>query len=125
MLARHLHGLGPRSRRPFIPLNCVALPRDLIESELFGHEKGSFTHAERRHLGAFEQASGGTLFLDEIGDASPAVQARLLRVLNDKTVRRIGGEATSRSTCGSLRRRIATWSAKSPQVGFGGTCTTG
>src|SRR5262249_54254735 len=76
----------------FIALNCAALPETLIESELFGHEKGSFTGAVERHAGCFEQAQGGTVFLDEIGDMPIGTQAKLLRVLEESTVRRLGGK---------------------------------
>ncbi len=80
--------------QPFIALNCAALPEDLLESELFGHEKGAFTGATRCHKGVFEQANGGILFLDEIGETSPRMQAKLLRTVQERTVQRIGGEAT-------------------------------
>ncbi len=91
LVARALHDRSPRRTKPFVSLNCAAVPADLIESELFGHEKGSFTGAVERHLGKFEQAHGGTLFLDEVGDMSPVMQAKLLRVLEDGEVERIGG----------------------------------
>lgn len=90
LIARALHERSPRASGPFVPLNCAAVPAELIESELFGHEKGSFTGAAARHLGRFEQASGGTLFLDEIGDMPLAMQAKLLRVLEEGEVERIG-----------------------------------
>jgi DNA-binding NtrC family response regulator len=90
MVARTIHKLSPRARNAFVALNCAALPENLIESELFGHERGAFTGAIGRHAGAFEQATGGTLFLDEIGDMPPAMQVRLLRVLEDSKVRRLG-----------------------------------
>jgi transcriptional regulator with GAF, ATPase, and Fis domain len=77
---------------PFITLNCAAVPAELIESELFGHEKGAFTGAAGRHIGKFEQAEGGTLFLDEIGDMPIAMQAKLLRVLEEGEVERVGGD---------------------------------
>jgi transcriptional regulator with GAF, ATPase, and Fis domain len=81
LVARAVHERSPRRDRPFVTLNCAAVPTELIESELFGHEKGSFTGAAARHLGKFEQAHGGTLFLDEIGDMPAAMQANLLRLL--------------------------------------------
>lgn len=90
LIARALHEKSPRVSGPFVALNCAAVPAELIESELFGHEKGSFTGAAARHLGRFEQASGGTLFLDEIGDMPLAMQAKLLRVLEEGEVERIG-----------------------------------
>jgi len=92
LVARTLHDKSPRRSGPFITLNCAAVPAELIESELFGHEKGSFTGAASRHIGKFEQANGGTLFLDEIGDMPPLMQAKLLRVLEQKEVERIGGD---------------------------------
>jgi len=91
LVARTLHQKSPRSAGPFVTLNCAAVPAELIESELFGHEKGSFTGAAARHVGKFEQASGGTLFLDEIGDMPLPMQAKLLRVLEEGEVERIGG----------------------------------
>ena len=94
LVARTLHQKSPRNGGPFITLNCAAVPAELIESELFGHEKGSFTGAAARHLGKFEQASGGTLFLDEIGDMPLPMQAKLLRVLEEGEVERIGGNGT-------------------------------
>ncbi len=90
-LARTIHEFGPRAREPFVQLNCASLPESLLESELFGHEKGSFTGAERRRSGRFEQASGGTLFLDEIGEIPPLTQVKLLRVLQERTFERVGG----------------------------------
>ncbi len=92
LVARTLHDRSPRSPGPFVTLNCAAIPSELIESELFGHEKGSFTGAAQRHIGKFEQAHRGTLFLDEIGDMPLALQTRLLRVLEQSEVERIGGE---------------------------------
>ena len=92
LAARTLHEKSPRASGPFITLNCAAVPPELIESELFGHEKGSFTGATQRHLGKFEQANRGTLFLDEIGDMPLTMQAKLLRVLEEGELERIGGD---------------------------------
>jgi two-component system, NtrC family, nitrogen regulation response regulator NtrX len=92
LIARTLHEKSPRHGRPFISLNCAAIPAELIESELFGHEKGSFTGAAGRHVGKFEQAHQGTLFLDEIGDMPLAMQAKLLRVLEEGEIERVGGD---------------------------------
>src|SRR5216683_7290499 len=92
LIARTIHERSPRAAGPFITLNCAAIPAELIESELFGHEKGSFTGAAGRHLGKFEQAEGGTLFLDEIGDMPLSMQAKLLRVLEEGEIERVGGE---------------------------------
>ena len=94
LIARALHERSPRRDGPFITLNCAAVPAELIESELFGHEKGSFTGAATRHIGKFEQAQNGTLFLDEIGDMPVMMQAKLLRVLEESQVERIGGDRT-------------------------------
>jgi len=92
LVARTLHAKSGRSQGPFVTLNCAAVPAELIESELFGHEKGAFTGAGARHTGKFEQASGGTLFLDEIGDMPLGMQAKLLRVLEENEVERVGGD---------------------------------
>jgi len=93
MVARTLHALSPRRQGPFIAINCAALPESLIESELFGHEKGSFTGASERRAGCFEVAQHGTLLLDEIGEMPMQTQAKLLRILEDSKVRRLGGKA--------------------------------
>lgn len=92
LVARTLHDRSARANGPFITLNCAAVPAELIESELFGHEKGSFTGAAGRHIGKFEQAEHGTIFLDEIGDMPLHMQAKLLRVLEENEIERIGGE---------------------------------
>jgi two-component system, NtrC family, nitrogen regulation response regulator NtrX len=92
LVARAIHDRSQRRDMPFITLNCAAVPAELIESELFGHEKGAFTGAAGRHIGKFEQAEGGTLFLDEIGDMPVAMQAKLLRVLEESEIERVGGE---------------------------------
>ena len=90
-LARVLHCNGPRATGPFVAVNCTAIPKELFESELFGYERGAFTGAHQRKRGLLEKAEGGTLFLDEIGDLDPAMQAKLLRVLQERTFRRLGG----------------------------------
>jgi two-component system nitrogen regulation response regulator GlnG len=91
LVAEAIHQLGARTAGPFVALNTAAIPRELIESELFGHEKGAFTGAVARNIGKFEQAHGGTLFLDEIGDMPPEAQTRLLRALQSGRIRRVGG----------------------------------
>jgi len=90
LVARALHFSGPRRDRPFVEINCTSIPAPLLESELFGHERGAFTDARERKLGLVETAAGGTLFLDEIGDMDPGLQAKLLKLLEEKTVRRLG-----------------------------------
>ncbi len=97
MVARHIHELSPRAGKPFVPVNCGAIPADLLESELFGHEKGAFTGALSARQGRFELAEGGTLFLDEIGDMSLHMQVKLLRVLQERTFERVGGTRTFRA----------------------------
>lgn len=92
LVARSIHSLSDRSSAPYIEVNCAAIPSELIESELFGHEKGSFTSAIKQHKGKFEQADGGTLFLDEIGDMSLSAQAKVLRVLQENKLSRVGSD---------------------------------
>ncbi|MBI4501029.1 MAG: sigma-54-dependent Fis family transcriptional regulator, partial [Gemmatimonadetes bacterium] len=92
LVARAIHVQSERRARPMVSLNCAAVPRELVESELFGHERGAFTGATQRRRGRFELADGGTLFLDEVGDLAPAAQAKLLRVLEDGVIQRVGGE---------------------------------
>ena len=96
MAARHIHELSGRGRHPFVPVNCGAIPAELLESELFGHEKGAFTGALSTRLGRFEFAEGGTLFLDEIGDMSLQMQVKLLRVLQERSFERVGSNRTIR-----------------------------
>jgi DNA-binding NtrC family response regulator len=94
MVARAIYHYSKRAQGPFLAINCAAIPEQLLESELFGHEKGAFTGAERRRIGKFEQCNGGTLFLDEIGDMTPLTQTKVLRVLQDQRFERIGGNET-------------------------------
>src|ERR1700748_3228063 len=96
LIARAVHNLSPRCGRPFVKLNCAAIPLDLLESELFGHERGAFTGAIAQRIGRFELADTGTLFLDEIGDLPPALQPKLLRVLQEHEFERLGSGRTPR-----------------------------
>ncbi len=91
LLVRALHAKSLRAERPFVPINCGAIPKELLESELFGHEKGAFTHAIRSRAGRFEMADGGTVFLDEIGEMEQSLQVKILRVLQEKEIERVGG----------------------------------
>src|SRR5205085_3363023 len=103
----------PRAKAAFLALNCAAIPEQLLESELFGHEKGAFTGADRRRIGKFEQCNGGTLFLDEIGDMPLALQAKMLRVLQDQQFERVGGNETVRTDVRLLaatHRDLKAWS---------------
>ena len=94
LLAQEIHARSPRAGKPFVAVNCAALPETLIESELFGYERGAFTGAAQQRRGKFEQAHGGTLFLDEIGDMNPVTQAKVLRALENRTIERLGGSQT-------------------------------
>src|SRR3954447_14234211 len=113
LVARAIYQHGPRARAPFLALNCAAIPESLLESELFGHEKGAFTGAERRRIGKFEQCSGGTIFLDEIGDMPLPAQAKLLRVLQEQVFTRVGGAETVRTDVrliAATHRDLKAWS---------------
>jgi transcriptional regulator with GAF, ATPase, and Fis domain len=117
LVARAVHQGSPRRKAAFVTLNCAAVPQELIESELFGHEKGAFTGAASRHLGKFEQAHRGTLFLDEIGDMPPVMQAKLLRVLEGGEIERVGGAGPVRV---DVRVVVATHRNLEEQVRNGG-----
>src|SRR5437660_1598257 len=113
LVARALYQHGARARAPFLALNCAAIPEQLLESELFGHEKGAFTGADRRRIGKFEQTSGGTLFLDEIGDMPLALQAKILRLLQEQSFERVGGAETVRTDVrliAATHRDLKAWS---------------
>jgi DNA-binding NtrC family response regulator len=97
LVARAIYQHGSRAKAPFLAINCAAIPENLLESELFGHEKGAFTGADRRRIGKFEQCNGGTIFLDEIGDMPLATQGKMLRLLQDQTFERVGGNETIRT----------------------------
>jgi two-component system nitrogen regulation response regulator GlnG len=115
LVARAIYQHGPRAHAPFLALNCAAIPETLLESELFGHEKGAFTGADRRRIGKFEQVSGGTLFLDEIGDMPLALQAKILRLLQDQSFERVGGNETIRTDVrliAATHRDLKAWSVK-------------
>ena len=115
LVARLLHYWSDRVGQPFVAVNCKAFAEGVLESELFGHEKGAFTGAAAARAGCFERAAGGTLFLDEIGEISPDFQAKLLRVLQDGEVLRVGGDAAARaSTCASSPPPTATCARRSP-----------
>jgi two-component system nitrogen regulation response regulator GlnG len=113
LVARALYQHSKRAKAPFLALNCAAIPEQLLESELFGHEKGAFTGADRRRIGKFEQVSGGTLFLDEIGDMPLALQAKMLRLLQEQAFERVGGSETVRTDVrliAATNRDLAAWS---------------
>jgi two-component system nitrogen regulation response regulator NtrX len=125
LVSRRLHHLSERARRPFVRVNCAAIPSELIESELFGHEKGSFTGAHRRQVGKFVQADSGTIFLDEVGDMSLKTQATVLRVLQDGEVEPVGAGRPFRSTCGWWRPPTRTCRRRSGRTPSARTSTTG
>jgi DNA-binding NtrC family response regulator len=115
LVALAVYQHGPRAKAPFLALNCATIPENLLESELFGHEKGAFTGADRRRIGKFEQCSGGTIFLDEIGDLVLALQAKLLRVLQEQAFERVGGNETVRTDVrliAATHRDLKAWSAE-------------
>ena len=114
LVARAIYQHGPRAKAPFLALNCAAIPEQLLESELFGHEKGAFTGADRRRIGKFEQCHGGTIFLDEIGDMPLVTQAKILRLLQEQEFERVGGEETIRTDVrliAATHRDLKAWSA--------------
>jgi DNA-binding NtrC family response regulator len=115
IVARAIYQHGARAKAPFLALNCAAIPEQLLESELFGHEKGAFTGADRKRIGKFEQCSGGTLFLDEVGDMPLSLQAKMLRVLQDQTFERVGGNETVKTDVrliAATHRDLEAWSAE-------------
>jgi two-component system nitrogen regulation response regulator GlnG len=115
LVARAIYQHSTRARAPFLAINCAAIPENLLESELFGHEKGAFTGADRRRIGKFEQCNGGTLFLDEIGDMPLATQAKILRLLQDQSFERVGGNETVRTDVrliAATHRDLKTWSVE-------------
>ncbi|WP_165252811.1 sigma-54-dependent transcriptional regulator [Paludisphaera soli] len=115
LVARAIYQHGKRARAPYRALNCAAIPEGLLESELFGHERGAFTGADRRRIGKFEQCNGGTIFLDEIGDMAPASQAKILRLLQEQEFDRVGGNETVRTDVrliAATHRDLKAWSAE-------------
>ena len=116
--ARYLHDISSRGNEPFVAVNCAAIPADLMESELFGHEKGAFTGATQRHQGYAERAGKGTLFLDEIGDMSPTLQVKLLRLIEQKTFTRVGGETSVNFNARIVSATHRTLNVKSPAHQF-------
>src|SRR5947199_3151217 len=115
LVARAIYQHGPRAQAPFLALNCAAIPEALLESELFGHEKGAFTGAERRRIGKFEQCNGGTIFLDEVGDMPLVSQAKILRLLQEQAFERVGGSETIRTDVrliAATHRDLQVWSAE-------------
>src|ERR1700742_277077 len=112
--ARAIHDLSPRRNRPFVAVNCGAIPADLLESELFGHERGAFTGAVSARKGRFEIAEGGTLFLDEIGDMSPTMQVKLLRLLQERVFERVGNQTSMKCNAAHSARICFTASMCSP-----------
>src|SRR3954465_3976556 len=115
LVARAIYQHGSRAKAPFLALNCAAIPENLLESEVFGHEKGAFTGADRRRIGRFEQCNGGTLFLDEIGDMPLALQGKILRVLQEQAFERVGGSETIRTDVrliAATHRDLKAWSAE-------------
>jgi two-component system nitrogen regulation response regulator GlnG len=115
LVARAVYQHGPRAKGPFLALNCAAIPEQLLESELFGHEKGAFTGADRRRIGKFEQCHGGTIFLDEIGDMPLSLQAKVLRLLQEQAFERVGGNETIRTDVrliAATHRDLKAWSAE-------------
>src|SRR4051795_5177452 len=115
LVARAIYQHGPRAKAPFLALNCAAIPENLLESELFGHEKAAFTGADRRRIGKFEQCNGGTLFLDEVGDMPVNLQAKLLRVMQEQAFERVGGNEAVRTDVrliAATHRDLKAWSAE-------------
>ncbi|MGB2610288.1 MAG: sigma-54 dependent transcriptional regulator [Isosphaeraceae bacterium] len=115
LVARAIYQHGPRARAPYRTLNCAAIPESLLESELFGHERGAFTGADRKRIGKFEQCNGGTLFLDEVGDMAESVQAKMLRLLQEQEFERVGGNELVRTDVrliGATHRDLKAWSAE-------------
>lgn len=125
VLARYIHSHSPRAEKPFVSVNCAAIPEALLESELFGHEKGSFTGAVARRLGKFEEANGGTLLLDEISEMDVRLQAKLLRAIQNARSTASAAASRSASTSASSPHRTATWPKRSLAAHFARICYSG
>jgi len=125
IVARTLHKLSSRANGPFVAINCSAIPETLMESEIFGHERGAFTGAAERRIGCFELADGGTLLLDEIGEMPAPTQAKLLRVLEDRKVRGWGARARLQWMCAWSRQPTKNPSKRSAAASCGKICTFG
>jgi transcriptional regulator with GAF, ATPase, and Fis domain len=124
LVARAVYSHSQRNKKPFLAINCAALPDSLLESELFGHERGAFTGADRRRIGKFEQVDQGTMFLDEIGDMSLATQAKILRLLQDGRFERVGATRQFRRMSVLLPPRIRIWKSLLRKGDFEKICTT-
>ncbi len=124
LVARAIHEASPRREKPFVKVNCSALPETLLESELFGHEKGAFTGANAQKLGRFEIANGGTIFLDEIGDISPLIQLKLLRIIQQKEFERLGSTETIPLDIRIITATNKDWKLWSQKVSFAKTSIT-
>jgi len=118
LVARAIHFNSHRAEKPLVPVNCGSIPESLLESELFGHERGAFTGAARTCIGRFESANGGIIFLDEVGDMSPALQVKLLRVLQEQSFERVGGTKNLRIDVRMIAAPIVTWKKRSRAVYF-------
>ncbi len=125
VLARYLHAKSNRAAKPFVSVNCAAIPEALLESELFGHEKGAFTGAIARRIGRFEEAHGGTLLLDEISEMDVRLQAKLLRALQERVIDRVGGTASVKVDIRCSPPRTATSRRRSARARSAKTCSTG
>jgi sigma54-dependent transcription regulator len=124
LVARAIHERSPRKGRPLVKVNCASIPKELFESEFFGHAKGAFTGALRDRIGRFQLADGGTIFLDEVGEIPPDLQSKLLRVLQERAFERVGEETSRRVDVRSLRPRTGTWMQRHAPAASARTSTT-
>ena len=123
LIARAIHAWGAQAARPFVVVNCAAIPEALFESELFGHERGAFTHAVSRRIGLLEESHTGTLFLDEVGEMALTMQPKLLRFLQDQTITRVGHNKAIHLDVRIVAARIARWMSCDQRAGSGKICT--